>query len=66
MKRGTPVTVLTGYLGSGKTTLLNQVLSNKKGQFMSSSMTVIVLTPRSVDFVRTYEQGCFFCFVVYY
>jgi tRNA A37 threonylcarbamoyladenosine biosynthesis protein TsaE len=60
MKRGTPVTVLTGYLGSGKTTLLNQVLSNKKGQFMSSSMTVIILTTRSVDFVRKYEQGCFF------
>ncbi|MFM7447612.1 MAG: CobW family GTP-binding protein [Leptolyngbyaceae cyanobacterium] len=29
-KRGTPVTLITGFLGSGKTTLLNHILNNRQ------------------------------------
>ncbi|MBP3256310.1 MAG: GTP-binding protein [Clostridia bacterium] len=30
-KKGTGVTILTGYLGAGKTTLMNHILSNQEG-----------------------------------
>ncbi|NJK52704.1 MAG: GTP-binding protein, partial [Leptolyngbyaceae cyanobacterium SU_3_3] len=29
-RRGTPVTLITGFLGSGKTTLLNHILSHRQ------------------------------------
>ncbi|MEM9154050.1 MAG: GTP-binding protein, partial [Cyanobacteria bacterium P01_F01_bin.33] len=68
IKRGMPVTIITGFLGSGKTTLLNHVLSNKKdlkvavlvNEFGDISIDSQLLVSMDEDMVEL-SNGCICC-----
>lgn len=48
LKRGMPVTIITGFLGSGKTTLLNQILENNQ-QVKVAVLVQLVFIGRNLD-----------------
>jgi G3E family GTPase len=68
VKRGMPVTIITGFLGSGKTTLLNHILSNKKdlkvavlvNEFGDINIDSQLLVSMDEDMVEL-SNGCICC-----
>ncbi|MEO1521606.1 MAG: GTP-binding protein [Cyanobacteria bacterium J06633_2] len=68
LKRGMPVTIITGFLGSGKTTLLNHILSNNKdlkvavlvNEFGDINIDSQLLVSMDEDMVEL-SNGCICC-----
>ncbi len=68
LKRGMPVTIITGFLGSGKTTLLNHILSNNKdlkvavlvNEFGDINIDSQLLVSTDDDMVEL-SNGCICC-----
>jgi G3E family GTPase len=68
LKRGMPVTIITGFLGSGKTTLLNHILSNNKdlkvavlvNEFGDINIDSQLLVSTEEDMVEL-SNGCICC-----
>ncbi len=68
LKRGMPVTIVTGFLGSGKTTLLNHILSNNKAlkvavlvnEFGDINIDSQLLVSMDEDMVEL-SNGCICC-----
>jgi G3E family GTPase len=68
LKRGMPVTIITGFLGSGKTTLLNQVLQNNQNlkvavlvnEFGDINIDSQLLVEMDKDMVEL-SNGCICC-----
>lgn len=68
LKRGMPVTIITGFLGSGKTTLLNQILKNKQdlkvavlvNEFGDINIDSQLLVSLDQDMVEL-SNGCICC-----
>ncbi|MBE9101613.1 CobW family GTP-binding protein [Vacuolonema iberomarrocanum] len=68
IKRGMPVTIITGFLGSGKTTLLNHILSNNKdlkvavlvNEFGDINIDSQLLVSMEEDMVEL-SNGCICC-----
>ena len=68
IKRGMPVTIITGFLGSGKTTLLNHILSNNKdlkvavlvNEFGDINIDSQLLVTMDEDMVEL-SNGCICC-----
>ena len=68
IKRGMPVTIITGFLGSGKTTLLNHILSNNKdlkvavlvNEFGDINIDSQLLVSMDEDMVEL-SNGCICC-----
>ena len=66
--KGTPVTILTGFLGAGKTTLLNHILSNQDGlktavlvnEFGEIGIDNDLVVSTSADMVEL-SNGCICC-----
>lgn len=70
LKRGLPVTIITGFLGSGKTTLLNHILNNQQGlrtavlvnEFGEISIDSELIISSDGDMVEL-NNGCMCCTV---
>lgn len=70
LKRGLPVTIITGFLGSGKTTLLNHILNNQQGlrtavlvnEFGEISIDAELIVSSDEDMVEL-NNGCMCCTV---
>lgn len=70
LKRGLPVTIITGFLGSGKTTLLNHILNNQQGlrtavlvnEFGEISIDSELIISTEEDMVEL-NNGCMCCTV---
>ncbi|MGK7889310.1 MAG: GTP-binding protein [Leptolyngbyaceae cyanobacterium] len=68
LKRGMPVTIITGFLGSGKTTLLNHILGNNKdlkvavlvNEFGDINIDSQLLVSLDEDMVEL-SNGCICC-----
>ncbi|NET37909.1 MAG: GTP-binding protein [Cyanothece sp. SIO1E1] len=68
LKRGMPVTIITGFLGSGKTTLLNHILSNNRdlkvavlvNEFGDINIDSQLLVSMDEDMVEL-SNGCICC-----
>ncbi|MDJ1185500.1 CobW family GTP-binding protein [Roseofilum casamattae] len=68
VKRGMPVTIITGFLGSGKTTLLNHILSNNQNlkvaalvnEFGDINIDSQLLVSMDEDMVEL-SNGCICC-----